>query len=185
MSCTLTKGLKRVSCKLAGGIKMIYLVMASDDYWSPTVTNDEITSLSGNASNLLTLYEVENMIGQGFANESVVTNVEQATSYFSQEVMFAARGFDAERIKFFEQVSKGSFAVIVHYHSGISRVFGKDFFLDTTAGEDNSGSAVGDGNIFNITLSGMELEKARPIKGSTAALPLGDIVADEYTIVTG
>ena len=185
MSCTITKGLNRGACRAMGGIKEVYFIKGDDTYYAPSVVSNEISQLTGTDGNELILYKFENLIGSGRAIETNTYDEAAGTQFFNQEVSIFARGFDAERILMFKELCKSTVAIVVHYNSGISRLFGKDFFMDASGGENTSGEAAGDANSFNVVFGGKEVEAALPIVGSTLLLPLGTMPLDGYTVING
>ena len=187
MSCVINNGINRNGCRLRGGIKEIYFMLPttlSPGIYQPTTVSNEITSLGTSAVGELELYKFENLHGVGSAIETMEASAENNVAYYNQVITAALRGLSASRLQTIDEIIKSTVAAVVHYESGISRLFGEEFFLDCTSSEDSSGEGAADGNIVNIELTGMEVEKAKIIAGSTLALPLGTISTDEYTIIT-
>jgi hypothetical protein len=79
----------------------------------------------------------------------------------------------------------GSFRIFVHYESGITKLFGEEFLLDVVGGEVDSGSVGEDGNPFFLNFEGAEMEFASNVLNASLTSPLGDIIEDEYNIITG
>lgn len=172
MACTGLVGYKSSACRLQGGIKDVYFGLSSDTEYVITRdgVTDEITSIGGGVGTEVELVKFTNLHNSGSAVETL--EGDKWLSY-TQLLTVVSRGFDAEALQSLNTLSKAEVFAVVHYDSGISRVYGMLDFLRPSGGEATSGEASGDANMFSIEFTGSEDESAPIVQGSAVGDPFG------------
>lgn len=174
-----------------GGIRAIYVGVASDSNYTadtdPTAIDPvtgEIVNLGGGVGTEVELYKFENTQNQGTAVETIERDVIVS---FNQAISAIGRGFSADAIKAINFMAKGEMFAIVHYNSGVSRLYGQKYYLLSSGGENTSGEGSGDSNSFTIELAGVETDAAPLLQGSTTGNPFeglaGGVKVDGEVVV--
>lgn len=120
----------------------------------------------------LNLYKFEPINNVGTAIETVTRDT---ILTYNQVITATGRGINADAIKAFEFLAKAETFAVVHYNSGESRLFGADYFLISSGGENTSGEASGDNNTFSVELTGIEVDAAPTLLSSTKGDPFAGL----------
>lgn len=166
MSCIQTYNGIGLSCADAtGGIKEVYIADLST-IASVTIESDEITAIamSGNAK-----FKAFKMRKQTGSVTSTVNNDDAAgTSYISSEIALQFTKQETAKRLEIQKLIAGNSAVIVKDGNDNYFYFGKDNPVTCTAGTASTGTAFGDFNGYNVTLT--DVSKELPYQISETAI---------------
>ena len=176
MSCTISKGRKEPCKDKVGGLYKVYFA----NFGTLTgLTYSVDGSVSGTTEASVYEYELK---GTNSFTQSMVSNRENGTTTVTQTLTISLKGLDAATSNEIKLLAYGRPHAIITDNNGNSWLAGKDFGLELTTGDANTGTAMGDAYAYTLTLVGTEKAYANYVTNSTLADPLGDITA---TIVVG
>lgn len=176
MSCQISKGRKEPCKDKVGGLYKVYLA----NYGTLSALTYSVDgSVSGTTD--ATVYEYE-LKGTNSFVQSMVSSRENGTTSVTQTLTISLKGLDAATSNEIKLIAYGRPHAIVVDNNGNSWLAGKDFGLELTTGDANTGTAMGDAYSYTLTLVGTEKAYANYVTGSSLADPLGGITA---TIVVG
>lgn len=152
MACgTYTLSGLNTACKESslGGIRRVYFALA-DDVASVTVTADKITAITMVGDKKFKEYKLLKNTG---SLTSTLNVSDTAASYFTNEVTLQfMKQETAKRIEIMSLLMAETVA-IVQDANGAYWYMGKDYPITATAGTAETGTAAGDSNRYEITLS--------------------------------
>jgi len=173
MSCTITAGFG-LQCKDGiGGIKKIFLNAQS--LFAGTLTIDGPTELITNCSAEDDLYEFVLPKSTGSFTEEVASSVENGTIFYTQTVTASFHKLSAPRRKQLELIAQNRLFVIVLDNNDNYWVVGYEDGAEVTAASTMTGTAKGDMNGYNITLTSDSKHKAYRIEDG--------VFATDFTVV--
>jgi hypothetical protein len=163
MSCAinLTQGFA-LDCKdSVGGIKSIHLIdFASTGF---TVASGEVTATSVASGDVYT-YELP----KGVGSMTVTTNVsaENGTVFNQTDVVGRLRKLSTAKRNELKLLSQSRVFAIVRDNNDGYYLVGNEYGCDVTAMTSETGTAMGDLNGYNFTLSAIEAEQPYKLQGS-------------------
>ncbi len=153
MACLLTQGFT-LDCKDAiGGIKSISLInWASSGF---TVVSGEVTATTVTSGNVYT-YELPKATGSMVITTNI--SVENGTSFNQADVAFKLRRLSTLKRNEMKLLAQGRCFAVVRNNNDEYFLCGKEYGCDVTAMVANTGTAMGDSNGYEVTLSAIEAE---------------------------
>lgn len=152
MSCTLSQGFQ-LGCKdNVGGIRTVYISNFSDNETYSYDANNQITGITSGA----TYYKFEVRPQSAGFNETINASIENGTLFYTQEL---ALSFDKNTVELRNQMyllAQAQMRVIVLDQNGLYRLVGRVNGADITAGTIPTGTAFGDKNGYDLTISAYE-----------------------------
>ena len=177
MSCSISKGRKEPCKDKVGGLYKLYLA----NYGTLTGLTYSGTDGSVSGTTETSLYEYE-LKGTNSFVQSMVSSRDNGTTNVTQTLTISLKGLDAATSNEIKLIAYGRPHAIITDNNGNSWLAGKDFGLELTTGDANTGTAMGDAYSYTLTLVGTEKEYANYVTGSSLSDPLGGITA---TVVAG
>lgn len=179
MACNLTAG-RAIPCKdVVGGIKAAYFVNYGD-LGTLTLTNDEVTNMSGTFS----AYKYE-LKGASNLEQSFNSSRENGTTFFEQTLTLQFTKLTKEDNKELKLMAYGRPHVVVQDYNDNCFLMGADHGAEVTGGTIVTGTAMGDLSGYTLTLTAQEILPANFIAGATAADPFAGLAGATVTIVEG
>lgn len=163
MSCNivLTQGFA-LDCKdSVGGIKSIHLIS-----WAATgftVASGEVTATTVVSGNV---YDYELPKGVGSMTTTENNSVENGTIFNQTDVVGRLRKLSTAKRNELKLLSKSRVFCIVLDNNGNYYLVGNEYGCDVTAKTSETGTAMGDLNGYNFTLSAIEAEEPFKLQGS-------------------
>ena len=171
--CLETLGGISVGCETSlGGIRAVYIAKY-EDVSAVTVENEIITAISMSGTSKFYKYTFRKETGN---MESTLTVNEQAgTNYVTTNINLVFSKMETKKRTEIAALSKGQLAVIVEDMNGYLWMVGRpeDEYVSASAGTANTGTAKGDQNSYNLTLTGASATYPFEVEKSV----LADIVA--------
>ena len=161
MACLLTQGFT-LDCKDAvGGIKSIHLISWTDSKF--TVASGEVTATTVASGDV---YDYELPKGTGSLTITTNVSVENGTSFNQSDVVFKLRRLSTTKRNEMKLLAQGRCYCIVKNNNDEYWLVGKEYGCDVTAMVANTGTAMGDSNGYEVTLSAIEAEAPYKLQGS-------------------
>lgn len=152
MSCTLSAGYQ-LGCKdSVGGIRTVYISNFSDNETYALDANSQITGVTSGA----TYYKFEMRPQTAGYNETINASVENGTLFHTQELTLAFDKLDVSLRNQIYLLSQAQMRVIILDQNGTYRLIGKINGADVTAGTLPTGTAYGDRNGAELTITSYE-----------------------------
>jgi hypothetical protein len=167
MACDLTLGRKEPCKDVVGGIKNVYFVDYGD-LGTVTLTNDEITNLTG-TSGALTCYKYE-LKGNSSLEQTVNASRENGTVFYEQTLNLTLKKLSKEDNKELKLLAYGRPHVAVEDYNGNFMMVGLENGADVSGGTIVTGAAMGDLSGYTLTLTGMEKRPANFMANSGGAV---------------
>ena len=179
MACDLTKG-RAVPCKdVTGGIRAVYFVDFGD-LGTITLTNDEVTNISGTFSAYQYLVKGNSSFEQTFN-----VSRDNGTTFFTQTLNLTLTKLTKEDNKELKLLAYGRPYVVVQDYNGNAFLMGMVNGAEVTGGTIVTGAAMGDLSGYTLTMEGQETMPANFIAGATTANPFAGLAGATDTIVVG
>lgn len=161
MACLLTQGFT-LDCKDAvGGIKSIHLISWTASKF--TAASGEITATTVASGSVFT-YELPKATGSLTATTNV--SVENGTSFTQTDVAFKLRRLSTTKRNEMKLLAQGRCYCIVKNNNDEYWLVGNEYGCDVTAMVANTGTAMGDSNGYEVTLSAIEAEAPYKLQSS-------------------
>lgn len=161
MACLLTQGFT-LDCKDAvGGIKSIHLISWTASKF--TAASGEITATTVASGSVFT-YELPKATGSLTATTNV--SVENGTSFTQTDVAFKLRRLSTTKRNEMKLLAQGRCYCIVKNNNDEYWLVGNEYGCDVTAMVANTGTAMGDANGYEVTLSAIEAEAPYKLQSS-------------------
>lgn len=151
MACNITLSGIPVDCQPSlGGIKKVYIA-DYNDVASVTVSDDEITGITMNATKKFKTYNFRKNTG----SLTSTLNVDDTTgnNYVTNVVSLVFSKMETAKRVEIAAMSVGQMAIIVEDCNGKLWYIGKDDYASATNGSANSGTAKSDANGYTIEIS--------------------------------
>jgi hypothetical protein len=161
MACLLTQGFT-LDCKDAvGGIKSIHLISWTASKF--TTASGEVTATTVASGSVFT-YELPKATG----SMTITTNVsvENGTTFNQSDVVFKLRRLSTTKRNEMKLLAQGRCYAIVKNNNDEYWLVGNDYGCDVTAMVANTGTAMGDSNGYEVTLSAIEAEAPYKLQSS-------------------
>jgi hypothetical protein len=172
MPCNLTGGRLRPCKDAVGGIKKIHFVdfgaMGAMSYGS----DDEITDLVTASTFDYYTYDVK---GNSSLETNITSSMENGTTFFEQVVNLTLFKLTKEDNKELKLIAYGRPHVVVQTFDDKFLLVGSDNGADVTGGTAVTGTAMGDLNVYTLTLTANELRMPSFIDGATDANPFAGL----------
>lgn len=161
MACLLTQGFV-LDCKDAvGGVKSIHLVSWVTSKF--TVVSGEVTATTVVSGDVYT-YELPK--GTASLNTTTNVSVENGTKFTQSDVIFKLRRLSTSKRNEMKLLAQGRCYTIVKTNNDDYFLVGREYGCDVTAMVANTGTAMGDSNGYEVTLSAIEAEEPYKLQNS-------------------
>jgi hypothetical protein len=161
MPCLLTQGFA-LDCKDAiGGIKSIHLISWNASKF--TIASGEVTATTVVSGDVYT-YELPK--GTGSLTNTTNVSVENGTTFNQCDVAFKLRRLSTSKRNEMKLLAQGRTYTIVRDNNDAYWLVGNEYGCDVTAMVANSGTAMGDSNGYEVTLSAIEAEAPYKLQAS-------------------
>jgi hypothetical protein len=158
MACDLTQGFT-VGCNdSAGGIAEFYFANITTDFAVAKNVSGEASAITGTG---LGYYKYECTNAQGAAstmNDNPTVNSQNGTSYFDQTCTYVLNKMDSAKRNEIKLLSRAKLSVIIKDNNGIYWLMGETNGVRMTAGDNGTGTALGDRNGYSLSFQGQEPE---------------------------
>ena len=176
MACDLSAG-RNVPCKdVVGGLKNVYFV-AFGKLGTVTLTNDEITNLTGDSSNNLTAFKYE-LKGNSSFEQTINASRENGTTFFDQTLNLTLKKLTKEDNKELKLLAYGRPHVAVEDYNGNVFMMGTEHGADVNGGSIVTGAAMGDLSGYTLTLNAQETAPANFMDSDTKDIDFPFSVVD-------
>jgi len=175
MACDLTLGRKEPCKDSIGGLKNIYFVDFGDS-GTVTLTNDEITNLTG-TSGSLTAYKYE-LKGASSFEQTITSSRENGTTFFDQTLTLTLKKLTKEDNKELKLLAYGRPHVAVEDYNGNVFMMGTENGAEVTGGTIVTGAAMADLSGYTLTLNAQEPLAANFMDSDTKDIDFPFSVAD-------
>lgn len=173
--------LKGDSCKTQGGVKQVYFISHEELVFLPQFNaSGRITALATVFDQPVLLARFDVDINTSTADETYEFDASLGTYGVSQAINLTTSGITQEKLATMQEFINQC-AIIVHYHSGVSKLFGIDNWLDCDGFEILNGGGLNDAPKATMSFDGEEFEYAKEIEGATIDAPLGTLT--QYTLI--
>jgi hypothetical protein len=183
MACDLTAG-RKVPCKdVIGGIVRAWFA----DFGSlgtVTQTADEITDITGDSSNLITVYQYD-LKGTNSLETAITSSRENGTTFFEETLTLTLPKLSKEDNKELKLMAYGRPHIIVEDRNGNFMMCGLEHGCEVTGGSIATGTAFGDLSGYSLTLTGQELKPANFISNGTSTNPFAGMSSVTATVILG
>lgn len=186
MSCNLTRSRAEACKDTVAGIKEIYFT----DFGSlGTVTlgsSDEVTDLTGDSSNNITLHKYE-VKGNNSFETTVNASRENGTVFYEQVLNITLKKLTKEDHKELKLLAAGRPHIFVVDQNDNVFLVGKENGADVTAGTVSTGNALGDFNGYNLTFTAQEVSPPNfcTVDNTDANFPVSEFAGLTGTITIG
>ena len=175
MACDLTLGRKEPCKDSIGGLKNIYFEDFGD-LGTVTLTNDEITNLTG-TSGSLTAYKYE-LKGASSFEQTITSSRENGTTFFDQTLTLTLKKLTKEDNKELKLLAYGRPHVAVEDYNGNVFMMGTENGAEVTGGTIVTGAAMADLSGYTLTLNAQEPLAANFMDSDTKDIDFPFSVAD-------
>jgi|TARA_R110000782_G_scaffold68819_2_gene138477 hypothetical protein len=175
MACDLTLGRKEPCKDSVGGIKNIYFVDFGD-LGTVTLTDDEITNMTGTAGNL-TAYKYE-VKGASSLEQTVTASRETGTTFYDQTLNITLKKLTKEDNKELKLLAYGRPHVAIEDYNGNVFMMGLEHGADVNGGTIVTGSAMGELSGYTLTLNAQEKLPANFMDSDTSDVDFPFSVVD-------
>jgi len=177
MSCDLGNGRLEVCKDSVGGLDAVYFINFGDFNPENDVTYDGTNAdLITAIANVTACYKFE-LKGTNSFTETITSDRNNGTTFFSQELSITLKKQDATTTKMVKLLSYGRPHIIVRGRDNTYKIAGLKRGMDVTAGTMASGAEMGELNGYSLTFTGMETLPANFINCNTEAGLLSDLTS--------
>jgi len=171
MACSITITGRAFPCKDAiGGVKRIWVKEFNPADWG-AVTSGAIAD----AEAAITLYGFEVAKNSSYLTETITASVENGTIFYSQEISVTFPKLTAaDQAKLYD-LAKSRLCVVVQDNNDNYWICGLRRGVEITGGTHQTGTATGDLNGYQLTLTAEEAIPAASLTYATAVAPTGDV----------
>jgi len=185
MACNLTRSRAEACKDTVAGIKKIYFADFGT-LGTITVTNDEVTDMTGGSSNELTLFTYE-VKGNNSFETTINASRENGTVFYEQALNITLKKLTKEDHKELKLLAAGRPHVFIVDQNDNVFLMGKENGADVSAGTVSTGNALGDFNGYNLTFTAMEKAPANfvEVDATSATFPVSEMAALTGTVTIG
>ena len=186
MACALTRSRAEACKDVVAGIKELYFA----DFGSlGTVTlgsNDEITNMTGDSSNNITLHKYE-IKGNNSFETTVNASRENGTVFYEQTLNITLKKLTKEDHKELKLLAAARPHIIIVDKNDNVFMMGLKEGADVTAGTVSTGNALGDFNGYNLTFTAQETSPPNfmTVDNTDANFPVSEFAGLTGTITIG
>lgn len=186
MACALTRSRAEACKDVVAGIKEVYF---ADFGALGTVTigsNDEITNMTGDSSNNITLHKYE-VKGNNSFETTVNASRENGTVFYEQTLNITLKKLTKEDNKELKLLAAARPHIIIVDKNDNVFMMGLKEGADVTAGTVSTGNALGDFNGYNLTFTAQEVSPPNFVDATAGAddFPLDSMAGLTGTITIG
>lgn len=156
MSCTLTRSRAEACKDTVAGIKRVYFIDFGGMGTVTTGNNDEVTNMTGDANNAITLHTYE-VKGNNSFETTINSSRENGTVFYEQTLNITLKKLTKEDHKELKLLAAGRPHVLIVDQNDNIFLMGKENGADVTAGTVSTGNALGDFNGYNLTFTAQEV----------------------------
>ncbi len=184
MACNLTRSRAEACKDTVAGIKKIYFADFGT-LGTVTLTNDEVTDMTGGSSNELTLFTYE-VKGNNSFETTINASRENGTVFYEQTLNVTLKKLTKEDNKELKLLAAGRPHVFVVDQNDNVFLMGKENGADVTAGTVSTGNALGDFNGYNLTFTAQEVSPPNfvEVDVTEAKFPVSEMGTLDQTAVT-
>lgn len=155
MSCSLTTGYA-LGCNRdsVGGIKTLYVQGFNSTGSVNTNGSGTVTGFTGYIASGFYKYDLTR--ATSMMSESLTASTENGTLFYAPEITFVINKLQVAVRNELRLMAKGRLIAIVEDNNGRYWLLGAENGLEITTGTSSTGTAFGDRNGFEMTLTGME-----------------------------
>ena len=168
MACDLTRGFE-VGCNDSiGGVAEFWIANMPNDFAAATDGSGEVTGLTGDG---LSYYKYECTNAQGASstmNDNPTVNDQNGSSFFDQTATYVLNKMDKIKRNEVKMIARAKMSIIIKDNNGTYWLMGKENGVRLTAGENGTGTALGDRNGYSLSFQAQEFE---PMPIVTVAIP--------------
>lgn len=187
MACALTRSRAEACKDVVAGIKEVYFADFGDLGTVTLGSNDEVTDISGDSSNAITLHKYE-VKGNNSFETAVNASRENGTVFYEQTLNITLKKLTKEDNKELKLLAAARPHIIIVDKNDNVFMMGLKEGADLTAGTVSTGNALGDFNGYNLTFTAQETSPPNFVTAVAGAadFPLDSMttVADNVTIGT-
>ena len=173
MACDLTQGFT-VGCNdSAGGIAEFYFANMPTAF-AIVEASGVVSSITSDGTTELSYYKYECTNAQGAAstmNDNPTVNAQNGTSYFDQTCTYVLNKMDSAKRNEIKLLSRAKLSIIIKDNNGAYWLMGATNGVRMTAGDNGTGTALGDRNGYSLSFQGQEPE------------PMYSVDVDAFTIL--
>lgn len=169
MPCQISSGYPRKQCNSAGGVKNIYVANFSD-VQSVTISSTnpaEATAIAMATGKKFYRIEVEPEVANFTITRQV--NPQGRTIFYEVSLSFNVPVQTADDVLWIDTVSRGVTVFIVEMNDGTRRLIGHEYGC-TASGDEQSGTALGDPHVANLTFTTKNVSPVPFYTGDMAGL---------------
>jgi len=155
MACNLTRSRAEACKDTVAGIKEVYLVDFGK-LGTVTLTDDEVTNMTGDSSNDLTAFKYE-VKGNNSFETNINASRENGTVFYEQVLNMTFKKLTKEDHKELKLLAAGRPHIFIVDRNDNVFLMGKEEGADVTAGTVSTGNALGDFNGYNLTFTANEV----------------------------
>jgi hypothetical protein len=166
MSCAITSGYV-IDCRTSvGGVEAVW-VIANDDLATVTEVSGTVTALTKATGKRF--YKIEVPRATANTSNAGTGSQENGTFFYTHQVVFPMNKRDAATRNLVTVLAKNRLTVVTLEMDNVYRMYGKEFgmFVDSTAS--GSGTAAGDRNGYELTLTSVEREDFLVVSSAVGA----------------
>ena len=175
MACDITSGFQLGCRDNAGGVRKVYILGdAGAEITAVTTagTFAEIDSMTGTGN----FYEFELVKQTSTYAETINASLENGTVFYQQDLTLVFHKMEAEKRNQIKLLSQApDLKVVFEDNNGKQFLLGQLNGLSVSAGTIGTGTAFGDRNGYEITLTGLEPEPAQELDGTLFTITLTGI----------
>ena len=185
MACALTRSRAEACKDVVAGIKEVYFA----DFGAlgtVTLTDDEITNMTGDSSNNITLHKYE-VKGNNSFETTVNASRENGTVFYEQTLNITLKKLTKEDNKELKLLAAARPHIIIVDKNDNVFMMGLKEGADLTAGTVSTGNALGDFNGYNLTFTAQETSPPNFVDATAGAddFPLDSMAGLTGTITIG
>lgn len=165
-NCTLSSGIALACQDNTGGLKNVY-IGAFDDDTVFTYDSDDVIATVVNAG--LTMYTFKFRPQTAGFTEELTKSIENGTTFYTQSVNMMFHKMDAAKRNSMLLLATTSMHVIVETQNGSYWWLGLANGADVSANTSGSGTAYGDKNGYDLTITGLEPVSAHRLDATAFA----------------
>jgi hypothetical protein len=170
MACDLTAGFT-VGCNdSSGGISEFWFANMPSDFVAVYDVDGQATGITGTG---LGYYKYETTNAQGAAsvmNDNPTINDQNGSSFFDQTATYVLNKMDNAKRNEVKMLARAKLSVIIKDNNGVYWLMGATNGVRMTAGDNGTGTALGDRNGYSLSFQGQEPEPMAVVT-SEAAFP--------------
>ena len=175
MACEITSGFQLGCRDNSGGIRKVYILGDTGAEVTDVTfggTNGEIDTMTGTGN----FYEFNLVKQTSSFTETINASMENGTVFYQQDVVLVFHKLEQEKRNQVKLLAQNpALKIVVEDNNGKQFYIGEANGATLTAGTAQTGTAFGDANSYNITLTGMEPAPSNELDGTLSTITLTGI----------